>query len=309
MPAAAPGRSADGTSSPAAPPLPERPSTPAQGLLGRSDVRALAGRLGLRPTKARGQNFVTDANTIRRIVRLAAIRTDDVVLEIGPGLGSLTLGLLAVAERVVAVELDPVLAAELPDTVRSRCPDRADRLTVIEADALRMPALPVTPTILVANLPYNIAVPVLLHLLSTCPTLRSGLVLVQSEVADRLVADPGGRVYGGPSVKLRWFAEAARAGTVGPQVFWPRPHVDSGLVAWRRRDPPETGAARAEVFAVVDAAFGQRRKTLRAALAGWAGSAASAETILRAAGVDPTARGERLDVADFARIAAARLRG
>ncbi len=198
-----------------------------------------------------------------------------------------------------------MLARELPETVRTRLPDRADRLRVIEADALRMPPLPVAPTRLVANLPYNVAVPVLLHLLATCPTLRSGLVLVQSEVADRLVAEPGGRVYGGPSVKLRWFGDAARAGTVGPRVFWPRPHVDSGLVAWTRREPPETVATRAEVFAVVDAAFGQRRKTLRAALAGWAGSAPAAERVLLAAGVDPAARGEQLDVAAFARIAAA----
>ncbi|MEP6463963.1 MAG: 16S rRNA (adenine(1518)-N(6)/adenine(1519)-N(6))-dimethyltransferase RsmA [Frankiaceae bacterium] len=275
-------------------------------MLGRSDVRALAQRLRLRPTKSLGQNFVTDANTIRRIVRLAAVAPDDVVLEVGPGLGSLTLGLLPIAHRVIAVEIDPSLARELPATVAARRPDLSDRLIVVEADALRMPPLAVAPTVLVANLPYNVAVPVLLQLLVDAASLRSGLVLVQAEVADRLAAPPGSRVYGSPSVKLQWFAEVSKVGTVGPQVFWPQPHVDSGLVAFTRREPPDSAASRVEVFAVVDAAFGQRRKTLRAALAGWAGSPAAAEAVLRAAGVDPRARGEQLDVAGFARIAAAR---
>lgn len=236
---------------------------------------------------------------------MAGIRPDDVVLEIGPGLGSLTLGLLPAAARVLAVEIDPLLAGALPATVAGRLPDLAGRLQVIEADALRMPPLGADPTVLVANLPYNVAVPVLLHLLARLPAIRSGLVLVQAEVADRLCAPPGSRVYGSPSVKLRWFAAVARAGTVGPQVFWPRPHVDSGLVAFTGREPPSGPATRGQVFTVVDAAFAQRRKTLRAALAGWAGSPAAAEAVLRVAGVDPSARGEQLDIPAYARIAAA----
>lgn len=302
-PAAASGRSADRFSN--LPQPSERPSGPSDGLLGRSDVRELAQRLGLRPTKSRGQNFVTDANTIRRIVRLAALCPDDVVLEVGPGLGSLTLGLLAAAGSVIAVEIDSVLAAELPNTIRVRRPDLVERLQVVHADALRLPALAREPTTVVANLPYNVAVPVLLHLLEHVPSLRAGLVLVQAEVADRLAAAPGGRVYGGPSVKLAWFAEVARAGTVGRHVFWPEPRVESSLIAFTRRRPPSVAVTRAEVFAVVDAAFGQRRKTLRAALADWAGSAAAAEAVLLAAGIAPSARGEQLDVAAFARIAAA----
>ena len=263
----------------------------------------------LRPTKQRGQNFVIDPNTVRRIVRVAEVGPRDVVVEVGPGLGSLTLGLLAVVDRVVAVEIDPLLAQALPQTVAERAPGRADRLTVVEADALTATAADLpgpAPTALVANLPYNVAVPVLLHLLEVLPSLATALVMVQAEVADRLAADPGSRTYGVPSVKARWYADVRRAGPVGRSVFWPAPNVDSGLVALRRREPPSTSASRAEVFAVVDAAFGQRRKTLRAALAGWAGSAAAAEAALRRAGVDPSARGEQLTVADFARIAEAR---
>lgn len=277
-------------------------------LLGPAEVRALAAGLQLRPTKQRGQNFVIDPNTVRRIVRVAEVGPDDVVVEVGPGLGSLTLGLLAVVGRVVAVEIDPLLARALPHTVADRAPGRADRLTVVEADALTVSAdLPgPAPTALVANLPYNVAVPVLLHLLEVLPSLAAALVMVQAEVADRLAADPGSRTYGVPSVKARWYADVRRAGPVGRSVFWPAPNVDSGLVALRRREPPSTSASRAEVFAVVDAAFGQRRKTLRAALAGWAGSPAAAEAALRRAGVDPSARGEQLTVADFARIAEAR---
>jgi 16S rRNA (adenine1518-N6/adenine1519-N6)-dimethyltransferase len=278
-------------------------------LLGPSEVRALATRLQLRPTKQRGQNFVIDPNTVRRIVRVAGVGPRDVVVEVGPGLGSLTLGLLAVVDRVVAVEIDPLLAQALPQTVAERAPRRADRLTVVEADALAATAADLpgpTPTALVANLPYNVAVPVLLHLLEVLPSLATALVMVQAEVADRLAADPGSRTYGVPSVKARWYADVRRAGPVGRSVFWPAPNVDSGLVALRRREPPSTSASRAEVFAVVDAAFGQRRKTLRAALAGWAGSAAAAEAALRRAGVDPSARGEQLSVADFARVAEAR---
>ena len=270
-------------------------------LLGPVDVRALAQRLGVRPTKALGQNFLHDANTIRRIVRTADLRPGDLVLEIGPGLGSLTLGLLDAGHPVLAVEIDPALAAALPQTVRERIPDAS--LTVLAEDALRLRELPGEPTALVANLPYNVAVPVVLHLLERVPSVAHGLVMVQAEVADRLTAAPGSRIYGVPSVKTAWYAAATRAGTVPAAVFWPVPNVGSGLVRLVRRDPPETTASRTEVFAVVDAAFAQRRKTLRAALAGWAGSPAAAEAALRAAGIDPGARGETLDVTQFARIA------
>ncbi len=276
-------------------------------LLGPADVRRLATDLGVRPTKALGQNFVIDPNTIRRIVAAAHLRPEDVVVEVGPGLGSLTLGLLDAASRVVAVEIDPVLAAALPATVAERAPGRAGAFELVHADALRLTELPgPPPTALVANLPYNVAVPVLLTMLERFPSLRSCLIMVQSEVADRLAAEPGGRVYGVPSVKARWYAEVRRAGSIGRNVFWPAPHVESGLVALERREPPTTVATRREVFAVVDAAFAQRRKTLRAALAGWAGSAARAEELLRRAGVDPGARGESLGVAEYAAIAAAR---
>ncbi len=275
-------------------------------LLGAADVRALAARLSVRPTKTLGQNFVIDGNTVRKIVRTAGVGADDIVVEVGPGLGSLTLALLPEVRRVVAVEIDPVLAAELPATVAAFAPEYADRLEVVAADALQIDALPgPPPTALVANLPYNVSVPVLLHLLERFPSLQRVLVLVQAEVADRLAAEPGSRTYGVPSVKARWYAEVRRAGSVGRTVFWPAPRVDSGLVSLVRRDPPQTTASREEVFAVVDAAFAQRRKTLRAALAGWAGSPPAAEAVLVAAEVDPGARGEQLDVAAFARIAEA----
>jgi 16S rRNA (adenine1518-N6/adenine1519-N6)-dimethyltransferase len=240
---------------------------------------------------------------VRRIVRTASLSDDDIVLEVGPGLGSLTLGLLEVARSVITVEVDAVLAGALPETVRQRAPALADRLTVVHADALQLrpEQLPEPPTSLVANLPYNVAVPVVLHLLAVLPTLQRGLVMVQSEVADRLVAEPGSRTYGIPSVKLAWYAAAHRAGAVSRTVFWPPPNVDSALVAFTSRTPPE--ADRDAVFAVVDAAFAQRRKTLRAALAGWAGSTAEAEAALRAASIDPSARGESLHVTDFARLA------
>ena len=273
------------------------------GLLSASAVRQLATRLDLRPTKQRGQNFVTDANTVRRIVALAGVQTDDVVLEIGPGLGSLTLGLLEAAERVVAVEIDPLLAGALPGTVAERLPSRADALSVVEADALRITELPYPPTRVVANLPYNVSVPVLLHLLATFDDWQHGLVMVQAEVADRLAAGPGSKTYGIPSVKMAWYAATARVGTVPPSVFWPVPNVDSGLVAITRRPQPETSATREQVFAVIDAAFAQRRKMLRSALAGLAGSSAAASAALEAAGVDPQARGEVLDVTAYARIA------
>jgi 16S rRNA (adenine1518-N6/adenine1519-N6)-dimethyltransferase len=276
-------------------------------LLGPGEIRELASRLGIRPTKTLGQNFVIDANTVRRIVRAAELDPEDVAIEVGPGLGSLTLALLPAVRELVAVEIDPPLAAELPLTVSRFAPEYAGRLRVLRADALRLAEVPgPEPTALVANLPYNVAVPVVLHLLSLLPSLRHGLVMVQAEVADRLTATPGGKIYGVPSVKMAWYAQARRAGAVGRSVFWPPPNVDSGLVSFARRDPPSTTASRDEVFAVVDAAFAQRRKTLRAALASWAGSAPLAEKALRAAGVDPSARGESLDVAAFARIAEAR---
>ncbi|MEV6964875.1 16S rRNA (adenine(1518)-N(6)/adenine(1519)-N(6))-dimethyltransferase RsmA [Hamadaea sp. NPDC051192] len=278
------------------------------GLLGPAQIRALAAKLGVRPTKKLGQNFVHDPNTVRRIVAAAGLTADDVVLEVGPGLGSLTLGLLETAARVHAVELDPVLAAALPETVAEQAPEAEDRLTVLAGDALKTTVADFTPapTALVANLPYNVAVPVVLHLLATLPSLRHGLVMVQLEVADRLTAGPGSKVYGIPSVKLAWYADSRMAGKVPPAVFWPVPNVDSGLVAFTLRDAPPAAVPREDVFAVVDAAFAQRRKTLRAALAGWAGGSAVAEQILRAAGVDPQARGESLTVMEFAAIAAAR---
>ena len=274
-------------------------------MLDPSAVRALVRELGLRPTKQRGQNFVVDANTVRRIVRLAEVGPDEVVLEVGPGLGSLTLGLLEAAGSVLAVEVDEVLARQLPVTVAARLPDRADRLTVVVADAMRVATLPLAPHALVANLPYNVAVPILLHLLDAFDSWDRGLVMVQAEVADRLAAPPGSRTYGVPSVKLAWYAEVARVGSVPATVFWPVPNVESGLVELHRRPRPATSASRAQVFAVVDAAFGQRRKMLRSALAGLAGSAAAATAALAAAGIDPAARGETLDVAAFARLAEA----
>jgi 16S rRNA (adenine1518-N6/adenine1519-N6)-dimethyltransferase len=271
-------------------------------LLSAADVRELAARLDLRPTKTLGQNFVIDPNTVRRLVRTAGVGVDDVVVEVGPGLGSLTLGLLEVASRVVAVEIDPRLAGQLAATVQASLPERADRLEVVLQDALTLESVPgPPPTAFVANLPYNVAVPVLLRLLEHLPSLRTGLVMVQAEVADRLVAPPGSRTYGIPSVKAAWYADVRRAGAIGRTVFWPAPHVDSGLVAFTRREPPP--GDRVATFAAVDAAFAQRRKTLRAALAGWAGSPAAAEERLRAAGIDPQARGEVLGVDDFARLA------
>jgi 16S rRNA (adenine1518-N6/adenine1519-N6)-dimethyltransferase len=329
-------------------------------LLSPATIRELARRLGLRPSKRLGQNFVIEPGTVRKIAALAALHPADVVLEVGPGLGSLTLALLeAGASRVIAVEIDRALAGELPRTVAARAPRLADRVTVISADALsvsepdpRGPALiggraepggaqpggpqlgaaqpgaaqpggpqpggpqagaarplPAAPTVLVANLPYNVAVPVVLHLLAALPTLARGVVMVQAEVADRMCAKPGSRVYGAPSVKLAWYADARLAGLVPRTVFWPVPNVDSRLVTFTRHDPPATAASRVEVFAVIDAAFRQRRKTLRAALAGWAGSAPEAERLLRAAGIEPGARGESLGVAEFARLAGARAAG
>ncbi|RZQ63641.1 16S rRNA (adenine(1518)-N(6)/adenine(1519)-N(6))-dimethyltransferase RsmA [Amycolatopsis suaedae] len=273
-------------------------------MLGPAEIRALAAELAVRPTKKLGQNFVHDPNTVRRIVDLAGVGAGDVVLEVGPGLGSLTLGLLAAGASVSAVEIDPVLATRLPATVREHAPAVADRLAVYPADALRLRAadLAERPTALVANLPYNVAVPVVLHLLAELPSLERALVMVQTEVADRMAAGPGSRTYGVPSVKLAWYGRARKVAAVPRSVFWPVPNVDSALVSFSRQ-PVESTVDREVVFALVDAAFAQRRKTLRAALAGWAGSAERSGQVLAAAGVDPRTRGEQLTVADYVRIA------
>lgn len=280
---------------------------PETGLLDPHSVRRIAAELDLRPTKQRGQNFVIDANTVRRIVALSGIGPTDVVLEIGPGLGSLTLGLLEVARAVTVVEIDQRLAGRLPETVSQRLgAEAAARLEVVTADALAVSELPgPAPTAVVANLPYNVSVPVLLHLLESFPTWQRGLVMVQLEVADRLAARPGSRIYGVPSAKLAWWASAERVGTVPPKVFWPVPNVDSGLVRLERRDPPRTTASREQVFEVIDQAFSSRRKMLRACLAGLFGSGAAASEAIASAGVSPEVRGEVLDITQFAAIAAA----
>jgi 16S rRNA (adenine1518-N6/adenine1519-N6)-dimethyltransferase len=271
--------------------------------LGAAAIRERAEELGVHPAKRWGQNFVVDANTVRRIVRVAEVRSDTVVIEVGPGLGSLTLGLLETGARVLAVEIDETLADALPSTAAEYLPGSQERLTVVPGDAMQLTELPVAPDAFVANLPYNVAVPVLLHLLAQFPSLASGLVMVQLEVAQRLAAPPGSRTYGIPSVKAAWFAEVTQQGRVSRSVFWPVPNVDSGLVQFRRRAQPATTATRDEVFACIDAAFAQRRKSLRSALARWAGGADAAEAALRSAGVDPSLRGERLDIGQFAAIA------
>ena len=271
-------------------------------LLGPADIRRLAAELDVRPTKKLGQNFVHDPNTVRRIVAAAGVTSDDTVLEVGPGLGSLTLALLPAVREVVAVEIDPVLAERLPQTVAERAPTLRDRLTVVTADALKTTADQLrNPTALVANLPYNVSVPVVLHLLAALPTMTRALVMVQAEVADRMAAGPGSKVYGVPSAKIAWYAHARRVATVPRSVFWPVPNVDSALVLLTRREQQD--GDREAVFTLIDAAFAQRRKTLRAALAGWAGSADNAADILTRAGVDPTARGETITVSDYATIA------
>lgn len=282
-------------------------------LLSVSDIRQLADILDLRPTKTLGQNYVIDPNTIRRIVGAAKLAATEHVLEIGPGLGSLTLGILDAARAVTAIEIDAPVAAQLASTVELWRPGSADRLAVLEADALRIAqdeivsaapnAADGPPTAIVANLPYNVAVPVMLHILAELPSVHHGLVMVQQEVAERLIARPGSKIYGVPSVKMAWYADATSAGNVGTKVFWPAPRITSGLVHFTARKPPETTATRLQVFEVIDAAFAQRRKTLRAALTAWAGSGTAAEEILVAADVDPKARGEVLGVEQFARIA------
>ena len=278
-------------------------------LLSPADVRELAGRLGVRPSKRLGQNFVVEPGQSGRSPRWRPwARMTWCSRWARASARSRWRCSRPARPRLVAVEIDRVMAGELPRTAAARAPELANRLAVINADALRVGErdLPAAPSMLVANLPYNVAVPVMLHLLAALPSLTRGLVMVQAEVADRMCAAPGSRVYGAPSVKLAWYATARPAGTVPRSVFWPVPNVDSRLVAFTRRDPPVTSAPREQVFALIDAAFGQRRKTLRAALAGWAGSAPEAERLLRAAGIDPGARGESLSVAEFARLAAAR---
>jgi 16S rRNA (adenine1518-N6/adenine1519-N6)-dimethyltransferase len=274
-------------------------------LLGAADIRELASRLDVTPTKKLGQNFVTDPNTIRRIVSAAKLNGSETVVEIGPGLGSLTLGLLEVAKKVIAVEIDQKMAAELESTIAKRAP--GTDFTLVRDDALRVEVLPAAPDALVANLPYNISVPVLLHFLEQFSSIQTGLVLVQAEVAHRLAAEPGSKIYGIPSVKLAWYADSAMAGNVGRNIFWPAPNVDSALVYFSKRSVPlGDEQLRIATFEVADAAFGQRRKTLRQALAGWAGSPAEAERILLAAGISPQARGEELDVHQFVAIARAK---
>lgn len=278
-------------------------------LLGPVEIRQLAEKLDVTPTKKLGQNFVHDPNTVRRIVAAAELSPEDHVVEVGPGLGSLTLALLDTAAQVTAVEIDARLAGELPATVDWRAPAVADRLTMHHRDALRIGPDEITrPTALVANLPYNVSVPVLLHLLATFPSIRRVLVMVQLEVADRLAAQPGSKVYGVPSVKAGFYGTVRKAGSIGRHVFWPAPKIESGLVRIDRFEPgtepwPLDDATRAAVFPLVDAAFAQRRKTLRAALSGYYGSGVAAEEALTAAGIEPSLRGERLDVADFVRLA------
>jgi 16S rRNA (adenine1518-N6/adenine1519-N6)-dimethyltransferase len=282
-------------------------------LLTPTDVRFLAERLGVRPSKRWGQNFVVDAGTVRRVVRTAGVEPGSHVLEVGPGLGSLSLALLEAGVKVTAVEIDPDLASALPETVRDRAPDVADRLAVLTLDAMTVVPDDVRaawggeaesgPTAMVANLPYNVAVPVILHVLEAFPGIGRVLVMVQAEVADRIVAAPGSRVYGIPSAKIAWFASARPAGRVSRAAFWPVPRVDSALVLLDRWKPPDTAANREEVFRVVDAAFSQRRKGLRSALAGLAGTPAEAEGALAAAGIGPLARGETLGISEFASLA------
>ena len=272
-------------------------------LLGAREIRELAESLGIRPTKKLGQNFVIDPNTVQRIVRAADVLPTDRVLEVGPGLGSLTLALLQEVSSVIAIEIDPVLAEQLPRTIALHMPDRTESLTLIVSDAMKVDVVPGEPTALVANLPYNVSVPVLLHLLEVVPTIRTALVMVQKEVAERLAADPGSRTYGIPSLKARWYGEVRMAGNIGRNVFWPEPNVDSALVRVDRREQPTCESSREWVFKVIDTAFAQRRKSLRGALAQLAGSPDAAEQALRAAGIDPGRRGEALTLPEFIALA------
>lgn len=273
-------------------------------LLGGQDIRQLADALGVVPTKKLGQNFVTDPNTIRKIVGSAKLDPRETVVEIGPGLGSLTLGLLETVDHVISVEIDAKMAAAIEQTVAKRAAGR--KFSLVTQDAMKVSELPADPTALVANLPYNISVPVLLHFIETFPSLRHGLVLVQSEVAHRLAAKPGSKVYGSPSAKLAWWADANLAGNVSRQIFWPIPNVDSSLVYFAKREAPMGDEdLRVKTFAVIDAAFNQRRKTLRQSLSDLIGSPAAAEEVLVKAGISPKLRGEQLQIADFIEIAKA----
>jgi 16S rRNA (adenine1518-N6/adenine1519-N6)-dimethyltransferase len=271
-------------------------------LLGAGEIRELAATLDLKPSKSLGQNFVHDGNVCRKIVRTAGVTSTDIALEIGPGLGSLTLAMLEEAQSVIAVEIDARLAGQLPITVAAHT-NRAHLLTVINEDALTLKALPADPTVLVANLPYNVSVPVFLHLLEILPSLRSGVVMVQAEVADRLAAKPNSKEYGIPSVKAAWWADVTGAGSVSRNIFWPQPNVDSKLVAFTRRATPGDEELRKKVFAIIDLAFAQRRKMLRSALSSMYGGSAAAEAVLTQAGIDPTLRGESLDIHGFCAIA------
>ncbi|CAB4729252.1 unannotated protein [freshwater metagenome] len=275
------------------------------GLLGAAEIREIAERIGVRPTKKLGQNFVVDANTCRKIVKSAGVGSTDVALEIGPGLGSLTLAMLECASEVVAIEIDDRLAQELPMTAERHGFD-ISKLKIINEDAMGISSLPVDPTVLVANLPYNVSVPVLLRFLELFPTLRAGVVMVQSEVADRLVAKPNSKTYGSPSVKAAWWADLTSAGTVSRSIFWPVPNVDSSLVKFVRKEVPGDEALRKATFRIIDAAFAQRRKMMRAALSELSeigGSSAEASAIIEASGIDPTIRGEALELSDFIKIA------
>ena len=271
-------------------------------LLGAAEIREIAERIGVRPTKKLGQNFVVDANTCRKIVKSAGVESSDVALEIGPGLGSLTLAMLECAQEVIAIEIDERLAAELPETAKRHGFDES-KLTIITDYAMQVSKLPIDPTVLVANLPYNVSVPVLLRFLELFPTLRAGVVMVQSEVADRLVAKPNSKTYGSPSVKAAWWADLTSAGTVSRSIFWPVPNVDSSLVRFVRHESAGDETLRKSTFKIIDAAFAQRRKMMWAALSDLCGGSAAASTIIEASGIDPTIRGEALELSDFIKIA------
>ena len=282
------------------------PTSPTTPTLGAAEIREIAKQLDLHPAKSLGQNFVIDGNTCRKIVRLANINNTDIVLEIGPGLGSLTIALLPEAREVIAVEIDRRLASQLAETMQNKIPNHASKLQIINEDAQLVNNLPQLPTALVANLPYNISVPVILHLLEKFPSINKGLVMVQAEVAQRLAAKPGNKIYGTPSVKAKWWADMSIAGNVSREVFWPVPNVDSLLVGFQRGESPGDEALRMKTFTVIDAAFSQRRKMLRSALSVWAGGSSIAIEILEKAGVAQTSRAEELELKDFIAIARAK---
>ncbi|MEY3697087.1 MAG: rRNA ((1518)-N(6)/adenine(1519)-N(6))-dimethyltransferase RsmA [Actinomycetota bacterium] len=273
-------------------------------MLNATEIRELAATIDLKPTKVWGQNFVIDANTVRAIVKHAGITEKDDVVEVGPGLGSLTLGLLPASKSVTVIEIDPKLAKLLPQTINKKAAEYSNNLNVIQQDALSVKELPVNPTALVSNLPYNVSVPVIIHLLTQFPSIQRVLVMVQAEVADRLAAGPGSKIYGVPSVKARWFGKVQKVATIGKNVFWPAPNIESALVLIERHQKPLAEISQVELFAAIDAAFGQRRKMLRSALNTWANG--NAEPILIRAGIEPTLRGEELDVMDFVKIAKAK---